>query len=804
MHRSGTSAITRGLQILGVNLGDTLLPPAFDNPKGFWEDQDILRINEALLAEFQSAYDRVGLLEIDMIHPSPAIAKLEKDAQSVLAQKFSRVDVFAIKDPRLARLLPFWQRAFSDAGLAVAYIIALRNPLSVADSLALRNRFDLVKSSQLWHEHMLTAIHYTQGQQRVVVDYDQMLADPETAFRRITKQLHIGVTLPEELKEYQENFLDRSLRHTYYTRKDVLEAPYLPQGVRDIYPILADCAEDLRDSDDPELFMMVTQQMKFQRGISPVLNLLGRLDHRVTYQDQLLNEQDRERAEVEANLDNLQKSHAETIEELQRLQQRHIEQDRERAEVEANLDNLQKSHAETIEELQRLRAQATELQAMRNSRLWRLRDTIRLEPWSIGKTVRIARLSLSLATPAPLRRRISAILRKDSTAVTLQPTSAAAAVDADFDADFYVKMYPDIAAAGIDPYSHYLEHGKSEGRIGKLPPIEAFPTHPVEAAREIFQLNVFCDINSRYSLIENPLIERIISNYNKKLEDCKIIRKDFGLTTTTKIVSIIIPLYGRYDFVEHQLIEFSRDSWLKDNAEILYVIDDVKISDLFYDLSNKLYSIYRIPFSYVWGERNRGFSGANNLGIKITAAPYIVFLNSDVFPQSPFWLKDLIDTLIEHPEIGAVGPRLLFSDGSIQHAGMQFLWNEKFKVWMIHHPYMGIDPIEIESKDITFVEAVTGACIAVRRVDLEQVNNFDSGYLAGDFEDSDLCLKLYSIGLKIAYMPTVQLTHLERQSFNSLGNGDFRFRVTMYNAMRHTMRWGPLIDDIKKMEKQIK
>ena len=491
MHRSGTSAITRGLQILGANLGDTLLPPAFDNPKGFWEDQDILRINEAILAEFQSAYDRVGLLEIDMIHPSPAIAELAKDAQSALAQKFARVDVFAIKDPRLARLLPFWQRAFSDAGLAVAYIIALRNPLSVADSLALRNRFDLVKSSQLWHEHMLTAIHYTQGQQRVVVDYDQMLTDPETAFRRITKQLHIGAILPEELKEYQENFLDRSLRHTYYTRKDVLEAPYLPQGVRDIYPILADCAEDLRDSDDPELFMMVTQQMKFQRGISPVLNLLGRLDHRVTYQDQLLNEQDRERAEVEANLDNLRKSHAETIEEVQRLQQRHIEQDRERAEVEANLDNLRKSHAETIEEVQRLRAQATESQALRNSRLWRLRDTIRLEPWSIGKTVRIARLSLSLATPAPLRRRISAILRKNSTAVTLQPTPAAAAVDADFDAEFYVQMYPDVAAAGVDPYAHYLDHGKSEGRFGK-PPIttgmETITHQPTPAAATVGEI----------------------------------------------------------------------------------------------------------------------------------------------------------------------------------------------------------------------------------------------------------------------------------------------------------------------------
>ena len=442
MHRSGTSAITRGLQVLGANLGNALLPPAFDNPKGFWEDQDILRINEALLVEFQSAYDRVGLLEIDMIHPFPAIAELEKDAQSALAQKFACVDVFAIKDPRLARLLPFWQRVFSEAGLAVAYVIALRNPLSVADSLALRNRFDPVKSSQLWHEHILTAIHYTQGQQRIVVDYDQMLADPETAFRRIAKQLHIGVTQSEELKEYQESFLDSSLRHTYYTRKDILEAPYLPQGVRDIYPILADCAEDLRNSDDPELITMVTQQMELLRGISPLLNLLGRLDHQVQYQDQLLNEQDRGRAEVEAKL-----------------------------------DNLRKSHAETLEEVQCLRAQATESQALRNSRLWRLRDTIRLEPWSITKTLRIARLSLSLATPAPLRRRIRAVLRRNlSTAVMLQPTSAAVEINVDFDAEFYVQIYPDVAAAGVDPYSHYLENGKSEGRIGKLPIIPGMET----------------------------------------------------------------------------------------------------------------------------------------------------------------------------------------------------------------------------------------------------------------------------------------------------------------------------------------
>ncbi|MHB0874384.1 MAG: hypothetical protein ACYC1J_13295, partial [Acidithiobacillus ferrooxidans] len=87
MHRSGTSAIARGLQALGASLGDALLPAGFDNPKGFWEDRDMLRINEALLAELQSAYDRVGLLTPD--DRPPVVAALENDARTALAQKFA-------------------------------------------------------------------------------------------------------------------------------------------------------------------------------------------------------------------------------------------------------------------------------------------------------------------------------------------------------------------------------------------------------------------------------------------------------------------------------------------------------------------------------------------------------------------------------------------------------------------------------------------------------------------------------------------------------------------------------------------
>ena len=276
MHRSGTSAITRGLQVLGASPGDAIMPTAPDNPKGFWEDQDILWINESILTEAKSSWDRIGLLELE--ERSPAIAALKNDAQTLLAQRLSQVDCFAIKDPRLPRLLPFWQPVFVAGDLSVAYVIALRNPLSVADSLARRNGFDRVKSVLLWQEHLLAALYHTQGQRRVIVDYDRLLDDPEATLRRIAAQLGIGPIHPEALREYQANFLDIGLRHTRYTREDVRDTSDLPAGASTLYSLLADCAEDGRSFDDPALVRLVAEQRKALRSSGPVLDLLGRLD----------------------------------------------------------------------------------------------------------------------------------------------------------------------------------------------------------------------------------------------------------------------------------------------------------------------------------------------------------------------------------------------------------------------------------------------------------------------------------------------------------------------------------------------
>jgi GT2 family glycosyltransferase len=102
---------------------------------------------------------------------------------------------------------------------------------------------------------------------------------------------------------------------------------------------------------------------------------------------------------------------------------------------------------------------------------------------------------------------------------------------------------------------------------------------------------------------------------------------------------------------------------------------------------------------------------------------------------------------------------------------------------------MGLAPSLDPHNHTTTVPAVTGACLVIERDTFDAAGAWDTGYLIGDFEDSDLCLKLRANGLRVAYVPRVQLTHLERQSFKLLGQDDFRQKVVVYNAVRHQSRW---------------
>lgn len=331
-------------------------------------------------------------------------------------------------------------------------------------------------------------------------------------------------------------------------------------------------------------------------------------------------------------------------------------------------------------------------------------------------------------------------------------------------------------------------------------PLDAKPS---AAARWLFGLALPSDVAiNKFAAIDYPIVDTLLRYEQQLQKELPVKVRQLGSPPTTPVVSLIIPLYGRLDFIESQLVEFSKDAWLIEHAEIIYVLDDPKLYERLLAMAENLHRLYRIPFKWLWGGVNRGFSGANNLGADHAAGDYLLFLNSDVFPQAPGWIEPLLDVLKANPKVGAVGPRLVFANGAIQHASMSFLRREELGIWVNHHPYMGLDPALDPAKSLTIVPAVTGACMVMRRSDFDRVGGWDTGYLIGDFEDSDLCLKLHSTGFEIAYLPTVQLTHLERQSFKLMGQNEFRFKVVIYNGLRHQSRWQHLIEKLADQNEQ--
>ncbi len=180
-------------------------------------------------------------------------------------------------------------------------------------------------------------------------------------------------------------------------------------------------------------------------------------------------------------------------------------------------------------------------------------------------------------------------------------------------------------------------------------------------------------------------------------------------------------------------------------------------------------------------ERNLGFAVANNQGAAVASGRFLVLLNNDT-KAMPGWIEAMLAHL-ENPDVGAVGARLLFGDGLIQHAGVIF--NEVLSgVNTMAPTHFGFlapteEPTVMKRRD---VQAVTGACLATPRDLYVRLGGLDEGFWNG-YEDVDYCLKIRHAGLRIVYEPKAVLFHYESQS------GSQRFRRVMPNIARLERRW---------------
>lgn len=265
MHRSGTSALTGVLKILGADLGFENQISKFDNPKGHFENPNVYPVNDAILKNFGSGWNRLQTLPQDW-WKHPGLSDLKKNLKEFILQSFTKSDVIAVKDPRMCIVFPFWRDIFSELGMNIKCILPVRSPEEVALSLQKRNNMNIKKALSLWNHYVVNAEYNSRNYPRIIVSFNSLLNNTEQSVSVIQANLDIKFPFSYEEKRAEINeFLEADLKHhnsgennTYYE-----ELPEVYEYYNDLLKL------ELQD-----LASINTEKFEYyrQKYLAPVMN----------------------------------------------------------------------------------------------------------------------------------------------------------------------------------------------------------------------------------------------------------------------------------------------------------------------------------------------------------------------------------------------------------------------------------------------------------------------------------------------------------------------------------------------------
>ncbi|MBC7135395.1 MAG: glycosyltransferase [Oceanibaculum nanhaiense] len=264
----------------------------------------------------------------------------------------------------------------------------------------------------------------------------------------------------------------------------------------------------------------------------------------------------------------------------------------------------------------------------------------------------------------------------------------------------------------------------------------------------------------------------------------------FGMAPVSSAVSVIVPLYGVYDFLDIQAVRFGFDPGMRE-AELIYVLDRPEDAIAVRDRLEGLHQTYGLACRLAVCAENYGYGPACTLGAGLASAPLLLFLNADVVPETPGWLSRLAAFHAAQPEAGVTGPRLLFADGGLQHAGLFFARGEQ-PWWVNRHYWKGFPGDHPPALINREVPGVTGACLMIEADLFRQAGGFHQEYVLGDFEDSTLALACRALGRRNYYCADIALVHQERASM-ALHPGHRGGVASLYNGWLQDRRWGKAI-----------
>jgi len=373
MHRSGTSAVTRMLNLCGADLGRHLLPPKQDNERGFWENKAFLELHEHALANWGLRWHDLALLP-DNWRRSSAAREFAESARLALDAEFRKSRLITIKDPRLCLLAPLWVDTLRDSSIRPTFVVVVRHPDEVAASLARRDGLSIAHSRMLWLQHMIECVRVAHGYPHVFVQYAELLCDWRTQLDRIQNALEIDLPARNADSEAQiDAFIEPSLRHHRTNTVDPDSLPALPGKLYDY--LLALCADKPAD---PASFVEISALFDSQlETAGPLIRDLtanfvaqrAQHDAELNHARRVIHDKDDEIARARTAIQTSER-------EIERSREVHKTRDEREALLRNQLDEERIATAELHQELATVRASRDHIEAAYRGEVEAARGTI--------------------------------------------------------------------------------------------------------------------------------------------------------------------------------------------------------------------------------------------------------------------------------------------------------------------------------------------------------------------------------------------------------------------------------------------
>jgi GT2 family glycosyltransferase len=246
--------------------------------------------------------------------------------------------------------------------------------------------------------------------------------------------------------------------------------------------------------------------------------------------------------------------------------------------------------------------------------------------------------------------------------------------------------------------------------------------------------------------------------------------------------SIVVPVYNHASVTRQCL-----------NALLAHPPEDVEceivvVDDASTDITPELLARYGDQIVSVRHAQNRGFATTCNDGAAAASGEYLVFLNNDTLPR-PGWLDALVAYAQAQPAAAVVGSKLLYPDGTIQHAGVVICRSDRHP----RHVYRGFPAEHPAVNRSGKLQIVTAASMLVKRDTFQEAGGFDASFING-YEDVDLCLRLGEMGHEVHYCAESVVVHFE--SASRAGRAD----EALHNNRLYDQRWRDRVrpDDIER------